>query len=124
MSNKKHTAIFGASENPDRFACMAAKRLHAASHPLSFVSIKKGELFGESFQDIRQEPEVKDVDTITLYIGTRHLDQWSDYILRLKPRRIIFNPGTEHDALAAKAEKQGIEVVYGCTLVMLSAGQY
>ena len=124
MSEGKHTAVLGASENPTRYAYLAANRLHEANHPISLVSIKKGELFGIPFQDIRDEPKVEELDTITLYIGARHLDQWFDYILRLKPKRIIFNPGTEHDGLAQEAEKKGIEVVYACTLVMLSTGQF
>jgi hypothetical protein len=47
-----------------------------------------------------------------------------DYLLSLSPRRIIFNPGTENPDFMEKAEAQGIEVVAGCTLVMLRAGTY
>jgi hypothetical protein len=49
---------------------------------------------------------------------------WEDYILELNPKRIIFNPGTENERLRVRAEKQGIETEYACTLVMLSAGVY
>jgi hypothetical protein len=34
------------------------------------------------------------------------------------------NPGAENPALAEKAEQAGIEVVEGCTLVMLRTGQF
>jgi hypothetical protein len=47
-----------------------------------------------------------------------------DRLLALEPRRIIFNPGTEHPAFAARASASGMEVVEGCTLVMLSTGTY
>ena len=124
MSEKKHTAILGASENPTRYAYLAANRLKDANHPISMVSIKKGKLFDIPFMDIKGKPKIENLHTITLYIGARQLNQWLDYILMLKPKRIIFNPGTEHEGLAAEAEKRGIEVVYACTLVMLSTGQF
>lgn len=124
MGETKLTAVLGASENPTRYAYLAAERLNSAGHPIELVSIKIGELFGKKFLDLREKPSIENVHTITLYIGTRNLDPWIDYILNLKPKRIIFNPGTEHDGLATQAQDHGIEVVEGCTLVMLSTGQF
>jgi predicted CoA-binding protein len=66
----------------------------------------------------------EDIDTITLYLGPERQREYYDYILSLKPKRIIFNPGTENDELAALAETNGIETVEACTLVMLSIGNY
>lgn len=120
----KKTVIVGASTNPNRYAYLAAHRLHEAGHPIEFVSIKKGELFGKEFQDLRDTPEFDNVDTMTLYIGSHNLPQWKDYILSLKPKRIIFNPGTENRELIDAATDQGVETVEGCTLVMLRTGQY
>ncbi|TNE56910.1 MAG: CoA-binding protein, partial [Bacteroidetes bacterium] len=65
-----------------------------------------------------------DVDTVTLYVGPQRQVPYYEYILSLHPKRIIFNPGTENPELEALAEAQGIEVVEGCTLVMLSIGGY
>ncbi|MDW8332380.1 MAG: CoA-binding protein, partial [Cyclobacteriaceae bacterium] len=39
-------------------------------------------------------------------------------------KRIIFNPGTENTELEIRARRAGIEVVHGCTLVMLRTNQY
>ncbi|WP_109832318.1 CoA-binding protein [Reichenbachiella versicolor] len=122
--DKKHTVVLGASTNPSRYAHMAVERLAGAGHPISLVSIKKGEQHGQAFQDLREKPIIKDVDTVTLYVGTQNLDQWKDYILDLAPKRIIMNPGTEHEGLKNAAEARGIEVVEGCTLVMLGNGLY
>ena len=69
-------------------------------------------------------PAIADVDTVTLYINPYHQEEWEEYILSLRPKRIIFNPGTENYSLQAKAEKLDIETVFGCTLVMLNTGQY
>ncbi|MBU2885889.1 CoA-binding protein [Gilvimarinus agarilyticus] len=121
---KKLTAVLGASTNPTRYAYLAAERLHQHGHPIKLVSIKKGELFGEPFQDLRQRPELEGVDTVTLYIGSDNLPEWHDYILSLRPNRIIFNPGTENVELSKAAQAQGIETVEACTLVMLGTGQF
>jgi predicted CoA-binding protein len=64
------------------------------------------------------------IDTVTLYLGESRSNPLIDEIVSAKPRRIIMNPGAENSALAAKAEEAGIEVVEGCTLVMLRTGQF
>ena len=88
------------------------------------MGIKKGEVFGTEILDIRQKPNVDGIDTVTLYIGPQRQPEWYDYILSLKPKRIIFNPGTENETFEQMAESKGIEVVEGCTLVMLRSYQY
>ncbi|MCV9389027.1 CoA-binding protein [Reichenbachiella ulvae] len=120
----KKTVVLGASTNPNRYAYLAAHRLHEAGHPMELVSIKKGQLFGQQFKDLKELPEINEVDTVTLYIGSHNLTQWNDYILNLEPKRIIFNPGTENQALAQAARAKGIETIEGCTLVMLRAGLF
>lgn len=121
--NKK-TVIVGASTNPDRYAYLAAKRLKSNQIPFVPVGIKRGNVLGEEILDLREQPAVEGVDTITLYLNPRNQEMWEDYILNLQPKRIIFNPGTENERLRAKAENQGIDTEYACTLVMLSAGVY
>jgi hypothetical protein len=64
------------------------------------------------------------VDTVTLYVGPQHQPSWYNYILSLKPKRVIFNPGTENDELVNLLKKENIESVEACTLVMLAIGDY
>ena len=45
-------------------------------------------------------------------------------ILALKPKRVIFNPGTENPALEAELVAAGIAAERACTLVLLSTGQF
>jgi predicted CoA-binding protein len=124
LEKNKLTVVFGASPNPTRYAYLAAERLKQHHVPFKLLSIKKGELFGQPFLDIKQKPNIENVDTITLYVGAAHLKEWEEYILELKPNRIIFNPGTENMELAKVAQENGIETVFGCTLVMLGTGQF
>lgn len=118
----KKTLVLGATDNPSRYAYLAVNKLLRYNHPVVPVGIRDGEVGG--IRIMKGQPEVQDVDTVTLYVGTRNLPPYFDYIIGLKPKRIIFNPGTENDDLERLARESGIETVEGCTLVMLSTGEY
>ncbi len=118
----KKTLVIGASENPERYSNKAIKKLAANNHPIVAVGNKNGIV--DDIPIVTEVLEIADVDTITLYIGSKHQAKYFDIIEALKPKRIIFNPGTENKELELIAEKNNIEVVHGCTLVMLSTGQY
>ena len=121
--NKK-TVIIGATTNPGRYAYLAAEMLSTYNHEIIPVGIKKGDVLGKAILDIRQRPAIQGVDTVTLYIGPRHQPEHYDYILSLKPKRIIFNPGTENPEFEKLIKDSGIEALEACTLVMLRTGQY
>ena len=120
----KRTLIVGATPNSYRYAYLAAEMLTDFEHEIVPIGIKKGEVLGKEIVDLKQKPALKDIDTITLYIGPQHQSLWYEYLLSLKPKRIIFNPGTENREFERLAEANGIEVVEGCTLVMLRTDQY
>jgi predicted CoA-binding protein len=94
------------------------------NHEIVPVGIKDGAVFGREILDIFKKPEIQDVHTVTLYIGPQRQPEHYDYILSLKPKRIIFNPGTENSEFIERAEKQGVETLEACTLVMLRSLQY
>jgi uncharacterized protein len=119
---KKKTAVIGASPNPHRYSYLAVQSLKKHGHEVVPIGIHAGETDGEII--LINKPDVKDVDTVTLYVGPRNQPYWIDYILSLNPKRIIFNPGTENPELINKATEKGIECVIACTLVMLSIGNY
>lgn len=116
------TLVLGATDNPSRYAYRAVHSLKSYGHEVVPVGIRKGQVAG---LDIRLDrPQEADIDTVTLYVGPQNQPGWYDYILGLKPRRIIFNPGTENPELEQKAQAAGIQTEEACTLVMLSVGQY
>ena len=118
----KKTLVLGASDNPSRYSYQAVHRLQRHGHEVVPVGIRKGQVGG---LDIRLDrPSANDVDTVTLYVGPQNQPAWYDYILDLKPKRIIFNPGTENPELERMAQERGIRTEEACTLVMLSVGQY
>ena len=122
-TNKK-TVIVGATMNPSRYAFMAAEKLVENHHEIVPIGVKSGEVFGKLILDIGSKPSIEDVDTITLYLGPQHQKEHYEYLLSLKPKRVIFNPGTENAEFEKKVEESGAEALEACTLVMLSTGQY
>ena len=118
----KKTVVLGASTNPARYSHMAVHRLKNSGHEVVPVGIKKGEVAGINIQN--GEPIIADVDTITLYLNPTRQVAYYDYILSLKPKRIIFNPGTENAELMNLAREKNIETEVACTLVMLAANNY
>jgi predicted CoA-binding protein len=116
-------AILGASPKPDRYACKAFELLQEYGHRPIPINPAFDEILGEKCY-----PKISDapgpIDTITLYLGEARSNPLIDEIVSANPRRIIMNPGAENNALATRAADAGIEVVEGCTLVMLRAGQF
>ena len=121
MGNKK-TLVLGASDNPSRYSYLAINRLVKGGHPVVAVGRKKTAVAGV---EIEKDKKVFDnVDTVTLYLNPYNQKEYYDYIISLKPKRIIFNPGTENEELMKRLKENNIEPVIGCTLVMLSTGMY
>lgn len=118
----KKTVVIGASENPERYAYKATVALLSHRHPVVPVGLKEGEING--IKILKDMPPVENVDTITLYVGPRNQPAWYDYILSLKPKRVIFNPGTENEEFEKMLQEKNIEPVEACTLVMLAIGDY
>ncbi|MBC6112575.1 CoA-binding protein [Pedobacter fastidiosus] len=118
----KKTLIIGASPDPSRYSYKAAHMLKRFNHDIVNVGIKKGEVAGIEIE----KPELihHDIDTVTLYIGPALQSQYHNYILETKPKRVIFNPGTENYELEKLLDQNGIEPIEACTLVLLSTGQY
>lgn len=116
------TVVIGASENPSRYSQMAIKSLQNHGEPVAAVGLKDGEYSGIKIHGDR--PHFDDVETVTLYVGPKNQPAWYDYIVSLKPKRIILNPGTEDEGIIDLCKKNRIEVVIACTLVMLSIGNY
>jgi len=120
----KKTVVLGASTNPGRYSYLATEMLAEYGHEVVPVGLRKGMVAGKDILDIRAWPKVADANTVTLYIGPAHQEGLFDYLTRLRPARVIFNPGTENLSLERALEAEGIEVLEACTLVMLRSGQY
>ncbi len=120
----KKTVIIGSNRSSWKYPQQAAEMLKDAGLEFVPIGVVNGEVFGKEILNIYESPQVDNVHTITLYINPSKQKQWFEYMFSLKPKRIIFNPGTENQEFKNLAESKGIECLYACTLVMLSIGDF
>jgi predicted CoA-binding protein len=118
----RKTLVLGASLNPNRYSHRAIEQLRKHGHEVIAVGIDQGRVADVELQ--KGLPKDLGVDTVTLYLNPERQKEYYSSILALRPRRIIFNPGTENPEFAEKAEALGIVTEEACTLVLLSTNQY
>ncbi|NVK51339.1 MAG: CoA-binding protein [Flavobacteriaceae bacterium] len=119
---KKRTLVIGASMNPERYSNKAIKKLRANTIDTLAIGVKKGSVLDVDI--VTEKRSFKNIDTVTLYVNATIQKEYYDYILELKPRRVIFNPGTENQEFRALLQENAIETEEACTLVLLSINQY
>ena len=118
----KKTLVLGASPNPTRFSYKAVKSLVRHGYEAVLIGNRKGQI---SWQDIIiGTPEIADLHTVTIYLNPENQKEYYEYIISLKPQRLIFNPGSENQELIQLAMENGIEVCVACTLIMLNSNNY
>lgn len=113
--------VFGASPNRLRHSNKAVKSLIRHNKEVVPVGFRKGSISGVEI--LTGQPEIENVGTLLLYVGAKRQPEFYDYILGLKPGKIVFNPGTENEELQKLAEENKIEVILGCALVMINGAQ-
>lgn len=114
--------VLGASIKPHRYSNKAISRLRSHGKDVLAISNKPGTVSGVDFSTAPIYD--KDICTITIYLNPQIQKEYYDYILKVKPKRLIFNPGAENLELEKLALENGIITVRACTLVMLSIGNY
>ena len=121
MMNKK-TLVLGASTKPERYSNMAINRLVENGHTVVAVGLKEAVVAGINITT-KKEP-FKNINTVTLYLNPKRQEEYYDYILSLKPERVVFNPGTENPEFYKILQENNIENEVACTLVLLGTNQY
>ncbi|MGZ3788757.1 MAG: CoA-binding protein [Bacteriovorax sp.] len=113
-TEKKSVLVFGYSDKPERYSYKAYHLLREFNQQVS------------TFNPRIDDPKslIKDFDTLTLYVSEEISNKFEDVILGLNFKRVIFNPGTENINLEEKLKKKKVEIVHGCTLVMLRTDQF
>lgn len=118
----KVTLVFGASLNPQRYSYKAIYSLVSNQHNVVAFGLRKGTV--HDVEIVTDLPIDAEIDTVTLYINPKRQIEYYQYLVKLNPRRIIFNPGTENGELIQLLEEEGIITEVACTLVLLSVGNY
>lgn len=116
------TLVVGASLNEDRYSNKAIKLLREYKHEVVAFGLKSGVVSGVTIDT--ELVDYKDIDTVTMYINPSRQNEFYNYIISLKPRRVIFNPGTENKEFQQLLSKGGIKFEEACTLVLLRTNQF
>lgn len=115
--------ILGASPKADRYSNKALKLLRNHGHRVIPVHPAIDEIDGLAvYRSLREIEE--QIDTLTLYVPPDRSEALAEDILRLHPKRVIFNPGTESSYLEGRLSDGNIPCVFDCTLVMLDSGRF
>ncbi len=121
MKNKK-TVVIGATSKPEKYAYKAISMLVEKGHSVLAIGQNAGEVAGIKIQT--KAIPLKNIDTITLYLNPTRQRDYYNYIVESKPKRVIFNPGTENPEFYQLLELNAIQVEVACTLVLLATNQY
>ncbi|MBT8260316.1 MAG: CoA-binding protein [Flavobacteriaceae bacterium] len=121
MKNKK-TLVLGASLKPNRYSNIAIHKLKNSGIETVAFGLKPGNV-----SEVNIDTELIDYDnihTVMLYVNPMRQKVYYDYIISLKPQRVIFNPGTENPDFIKILEENKIDFEIACSLVLLSTNQY
>lgn len=121
MKNKK-TVVIGASAKPEKYAYLAVAKLVENGHSVLAIGQNVGEVAGVKIHT--KAIPLKNIDTVTLYLNPTRQRDYYNYIVEAKPKRVIFNPGTENPEFYQLLALNNIKVEVACTLVLLATNQY
>ena len=123
MNPPERVVILGASDKPDRYAHKAQLMLAEHGHEVVPVHPRL-----QSIEGVSVVPDLSavtgSVDTVTMYVGPAISSGLTEKLIALKPKRVLFNPGSENPTLASALNAAQIATEEACTLVLLRTGQY
>ncbi|MFY8021557.1 MAG: CoA-binding protein [Bacteroidia bacterium] len=118
----KKTLVIGASPKADRYSYKAEMMLRSYGHETYLFGKQSGLIEGKEIN--KEWPQDGDFDTVTMYVNPTLQAEMEDAIIKLNPKRVVFNPGTENPSFEEKLKIAGIQPLEACTLVLLSTNQY
>ena len=122
MDPKSKVAILGASDKSDRYSNMLIKRLVAKGRQVFPVNPALTNIDGlPVYPGLEALP--KGVDVLSVYMNAGRSDAYAEAILASGIPRVIFNPGAENPALAARLRERGLLVEEACSLVLSGIDQ-
>ena len=122
MIKNKKTLVLGATTKPERYAFKAVNMLVDKGHSVLALGQNAGEVAGVKIQT--KAIPLKTIDTVTLHLNPTRQRDYYNYIVEAKPKRVIFNPGTENPEFYQLLKLNNIKVEVACTLVLLATNQY
>lgn len=119
---KNETLVIGASLKSDRYSNKAILKLRANNIEVKALGVEEGKVLDVEIS--KDKLPYSNIDTVTLYVNPKIQKNYYEYVVSLKPRRVIFNPGTENAEFEKILNENSIATEIACTLVLLSTHQY
>ncbi len=119
---KRIVAVLGASENPNSYSNKAVRLLKKKGFEILAVGKNNGMIDDVIVQTHLENNQ--NVDTITLYLSPENQKNYYSIITKLKPQKVIFNPGAENPELQQILEENHISYENACSLVLLNLNQF
>ena len=123
MKKTQIIVILGASDQEERYANKAQKLLMEHGYTVVPVHPTLGTAEGVpvtgSLSEVSRNPDV-----LTIYVRPKTSTELAAKILALRPKIVIFNPGTENPEFEAALAEAGIRTVRACTIMLLTNGRF
>lgn len=116
------TLVLGASTKPERYAYKAVVLLSNNDFEVAAMGVTKGRI--GSVPILKPFTSLNEIHTVSIYLAPSRQKEYYNYIIELKPKRVIFNQGTENMELTQLLTEANIHWENACTLVLLSTNQY
>lgn len=118
----KATLVFGASKNPNKYSNITIRKLILYGFEVVAYGLKQGEILSLNIDT--ELIAYNNIDTVTIYLNPEKQKDYYNYIISLKPKRVIFNPGTENSEFYKVLQENNIYFEVACTLTLLATNQY
>lgn len=120
---KETIVVLGASNNQAHHSNQAVKLLLEQKYQVIPVHFGGGELYGVAVAKALGEIS-EPVNTLVIYVNPIYSGIVRHDIIRLRPKRVIFNPGNENTDLEALCFHHGIKTSTACTVTLLQTGLF
>lgn len=111
--NAEKVLVLGASDNPNRISFSLVKLLRNRGYDLYAMGRRKGSI--ENIIIHGEDDRTHCADIITILLQPKRQKKFYNYIISLRPKKIVLHPGSENPELEFLAQKNHIEVMKGCT---------
>ncbi len=113
-----NVAVIGASRDREKFGNKAVRAYSAHGHRVFPINPKEKEIEGlPTFPSILDVPGKLDV--VLVYVPPAVTLRLLPDIAKVSPAKLFLNPGSEDDAVVARAEQLGLSPLLACSIVAI-----
>lgn len=113
-----NVAVIGASRDREKFGNKAVRAYRAHGHRVFPINLREKEVEGlPTFRSIRDVPV--DLDRTLVYVPPAVTLRLLPDIAKKGPGKLFLNPGSEDDAVVARAAELGLEPILACSIVAI-----